>query len=176
MRAQRAAGITALVSGSLLVAALVASAFTGPTFAGGTSGWPMGNGMMGSGQAGMGPGMMGSGHAGMGPGMMGFGASGPAATAIPSAAEVRVQAGNFGFTPREIRLPAGADVNLTLVNPSATGVVHDLTVPALGIHVVANAGESRTVGLRGLAAGRYDAFCSVPGHADLGMRATVIVE
>lgn len=122
----------------------------------------------------MGPGMMGSGQ--MGPGMMGFGASGPAATAIPNAAEVQVQASNFSFAPSEIRLPAGTGVNLTLSNPASTGVAHDLTVRALGIHIVASAGATQTVGLRGLAAGRYDAYCSVPGHADLGMRATVVVE
>lgn len=63
----------------------------------------------------------------------------------------------------------------TLVNPSENGTPHDLTVPALGIHIVAGAGETKTVGLRSLAAGRYDAYCSVPGHADRGMRATVVV-
>jgi len=175
VNAQRIAGFTALVSGLLLVLAIVGTAITSTTGAFGnlpSAGWQMAPGMMGlrvMGSGHMGPGMM-------GPGMMGFGASGPAATAIPGATEVRVQAANFGFTPSEIRLPKGADVNLTLVNPAASGVVHDLTVPALGIHIVANAGETRTVGLRGLAAGRYDAYCSVPGHADLGMRAAVIVE
>lgn len=170
MNAQRIAGLTALIAGLLLVFAVAGSAITGATgvFGNGPSAaWQMGPGMMGSGR--IGPGMM-------GPGMMGFGASGPAATAVPGATEVRVQAANFSFTPNEIRLPKGADVNLTLVNPAANGVVHDLTVPALGIHLVANVGETRTVGLRGLAAGRYDAYCSVPGHADLGMRATVVVE
>lgn len=172
---QRIAGFTALVSGLLLVLAVLGTAIVGTTGTLGnlpSAGWQMGPGMMG-------PQMMGGGHMGPGmmdPGMMGFGASGPAATAIPGATEVRVQAANFSFTPSEIRLPKGADVNLTLVNPGTTGVVHDLTVPALGIHLVANAGETRTVGLRGLAAGRYDAYCSVPGHAELGMRATVVVE
>ncbi len=174
MNVQRIAGFTALISGLLLVLAIFGMAIAGTGAIGDApwSGWQSGPGMMG-------PGMMGGGHMGpgmMGPGMMGFGASGPAATAIPGATEVRVQAANFSFTPSEIRLPKGADVNLTLVNPAASGVVHDLTVPALGIHIVANAGETRTVGLRGLAAGRYDAYCSVPGHAELGMRATVVVE
>ena len=108
--------------------------------------------------------------------MMGFGTSGPASTPIPNATEVRVQAANFSFTPNEVHLPKNADVNLTFTNAAGTGVVHDFTVPALGIHIVANPGETKTVGLRGLAAGRYDAYCSVPGHADLGMRATVILE
>ncbi len=182
MRAQQIAGLTALASGILLVLAIVASTLAGAAGFGndGSSAYTqLGQAMMGSGQ--MGQGMMGSDHmgsgmTGMGPGMMGFGPSGPAATAIPGASEVRAQVANFSFTPSEIRLPKGADVNLTLLNPAATGVVHDLSVPALGIRIVANAGETRTIGLRGLAAGRYDAYCSVPGHANLGMRATVIVE
>lgn len=171
MRAERIAGLTALVAGLLLVLAIAGAMITGPLAGGGWSAYvQMGPGMMGMPA---GPGVMGR-HAG--PGMMGFGSSGPAATAIPGAPEVRVQAENFGFTPKEIRLPAAGEVNLTLTNPTANGVVHDLTVPALGIRIVAAAGETRTVGLRRLAAGRYDGFCTVPGHADLGMRASIIVE
>jgi plastocyanin len=180
MNAQRIAGITALASGALLIVTLIVATVAGPTaFGTTTSPFPMGGagmgaGHMGNGMMGMGSGMMGPGM--MGPGMMGFGASGPAATPIPGALEVRVQASNFAFSPAAIRLPKNADVTLTFTNPSSTGAVHDLTVPALGIHVVANAGETKSIGLRGLAAGRYDAYCSVPGHAELGMRATVIVE
>ncbi len=164
MKAQTVAGWIAVGAGLALVVALLVSAIA-PAAAGSPgASWPMGPGMMG-----------GSGHMGGG-GMMGFGNAGPASTAIPGATEVRVQAANFSFSPNEIRLPKSAEVNLTLSNPAANGVVHDLTVPALGIHVVANAGETRTIGLRGLAAGRYDAYCTVPSHANLGMRATVIVE
>lgn len=173
MTARTIAGWTALASGLLLVVAMAGSALVA-----GVTGnvnptaftWMTGTGM--------GPEMMrfGTGPGRMGPGMMGFGTSGPAATPIPGAAEVRVEAANFSFTPNEIRLPANADVNLTLVNPSETGTPHDLTVPTLGIHIVAGAGETKTVGVRGLAPGRYDAYCSVPGHADRGMRATVVVQ
>lgn len=172
MTAQRIAGFVALGSGLLLVVALVASALAGPTAPASTSSgasWPMGPGVMGAGH-------MGNGMMGLGPGMMGFGTGDPASTPIPNATEVRVQAANFTFTPNEIHLPKNADVNLTLTNPAGTGVVHDFTVPALGIHIVANPGETKTVGLRGLAVGRYDAYCSVPGHSELGMRATVVVE
>ena len=171
MRAQRIAGFVALGSGLLLVVALLVQALAGPTVLATTSSGasrPMGPGMMGGDH--MGNAMMGMGH-----GMMGFGWSGPA-TAIPGASEVRVQAANFSFSPNEVRLPKGTDVNLTFANPAGTGVVHDFSAPALGIHIAANPGETKTVGLRGLAVGRYDAFCGVPGHADLGMRATVVVE
>jgi heme/copper-type cytochrome/quinol oxidase subunit 2 len=162
VNAQRIAGMTALIAGAIVVVGILAPALVGPSAFGGTGGWPIGPGMMGG--------------RGMGPGMMGFGASGPASSAIANAPEVRVQAANFSFTPSEVQLPKNADVNLTFTNPSSTGVVHDFTVPALGIHVVVNPGETRTVGLRNLAAGRYDAFCSVPGHAESGMRASVVVD
>lgn len=151
MNPRTAAGWLALVSGALLVVGML---LLGPAMA---------------------PGMMG-GYPMMGPGMMGFANSAPAASSIPGAREVRVESFNFGFNPGELRLPKDSEVNLTFANPSATGTPHDFTVPTLGIHVVANPGETRTIGLRGLPAGRYDAHCSVPGHADAGMRATVIVE
>ena len=165
-----------MIAGLLLVFAIAGSAMSGVTGVLGndpTTSWQMRPGTMGGGPGmmGGGPGMMGG-----GPGMMDHGNVGPAATAIPGATEIRVQAASFSFTPNEIRLPKGVDVNLTLVNPAGTGAVHDFTVSALAIHVAANPGETRSVGLRGLAAGRYDAYCSVPSHADLGMRATVVVE
>jgi plastocyanin len=172
MSARTIAGWTALVSGALLVLAMLVGAMlvgaTGSAGGAAITGFPMGPGMMG-------PGMMGPGMMGMGPGMMGFGSSGPVSSPIPGASEVRVEALNFGFSPSEVHLPKNADVNLTFSVPKANGVAHDFTVPALGIHLVANPGETRTVGLRGLPAGRYDAFCSVPGHAEAGMRATVVV-
>lgn len=155
MSARTIAGWTALASGALLVLAML-FASTGSAIGAAVTGFPMGPGMMG-------------------PGMMGFGSSGPASAPIPGASEVRVEAFNFGFSPSEVHLPKNADVNLTFSVPAANGLVHDFTVPALGIHVVANPGETRTVGLRGLPAGRYDAYCSVPGHAEAGMRATVVV-
>lgn len=155
MSARTIAGWTALVSGALLVLAMLVAS-TGSAIGVPVTGFPMRPGMMG-------------------PGMMGFGSSGPASAPIPGASEVRVEALNFGFSPSEVHLPKNADVNLTFSVPAANGVGHDFTVPALGIHVVANPGETRTVGLHGLPAGRYDAFCSVPGHAEAGMRATVVV-
>lgn len=173
-RIQWLAGWTALVAGALLLGAIAASLVSS------AGSWSVGSTGSGNWMAGRGPGMVGSGMMMM-PGMIGMmGWSGSAPTSVTSpiagAPEVRVQAANFSFTPGEIRLPKDAVVNLTLVNPASTGVVHDLTVPALGVHLVASADETSTVGLRALPAGRYLAYCSVPGHADAGMRATVVVE
>lgn len=158
MSSRAVAGWIALASGTLFLGGMVLATLS----SGAATGFPMGPGMMG-------------GYP-MGPGMMGFGGSGPAASAIRGAAEIRVEALNFGFSPSEVRLPGNADVDLTLSDPAGNGVLHDLTVSALGIHVVANAGETRTIGLRGLPPGRYDAYCSVPGHAAAGMVARVIVD
>lgn len=190
MNATRIAGTVAAVSGAaLLVLTIVsgaaaavgaASAFGSPnapaTMPFGMGGGQMGGGMMGGG--GMGPGMMGSGGMmgpGMGPGMMpGWGTgTGTSGAAIPGATEVRVTATEFALSPTEIVLPAGGPVNLTLVNRGAAP--HDLTVPALGIRIVAAPGQTQSVGLRDLRAGSYPAYCSVSGHAAAGMRATVVV-
>jgi heme/copper-type cytochrome/quinol oxidase subunit 2 len=176
VNARNVAGWTALVSGALLVVGIVVAALAAP----GTSvtATAMGPGMMGGGgmigPAMMGPGMMGGGYAG-GMGMMhGWGPSTGTSTTRPGVAQVTVRALNFAFEPNEIRLPKDAEVDLTLVN--STSVVHDVTVPALGIQLVAPAGTTRTLALSRLPAGRYVGYCSVPGHAELGMRVTVIVE
>ncbi len=190
MKAQKVAGIIAAASGAaLLILGLVAgvsgATSTLPSIPGNV-GYPMGmgapltaggTGMMGP--SGMGPGTMGA--YGMGPGMMGsghMGFGGPAApstqsAAIPGAPEVRVGATEFALTPAEIVLPAGRAVNLTFANTGA--LPHDLTIPALGVRIVAAAGQTRTVGLRDLVAGTYPAYCGVSGHAAAGMRANVIV-
>ena len=126
----------------------------------------MGMRMMGS--RGMGTDMMGTGH------MYGWGGTSTTSSAvIAGAPEVRVTAGEFTLSPAEIVLPAGGPVNLTLENRGA--LPHDLTIPALSVRVIAAGGQTQTVGLRDLPAGTYTAYCSIPGHADAGMRATVIV-
>lgn len=171
MNATKILGTVAAASGAaLLILMLAAGAsaaiggVTGLSAAPGGGSYPMG----------MGPGMMGQG--GMGPGMMnGWGgtATATSSAAIPGAPQVLVSASEFALSPAQIVLPAGAPVNLTLSNRGA--LPHDLTIPALGVRIVAAAGQSQTAGLRDLPAGTYPAYCGVPGHADAGMRATVVV-
>lgn len=180
MTPRATAGWVAAVSGGLLAIGLVAASVAA------AAGWigvravvpglaapgMMGPAMMGGGAMPMGPGMM----RGMGP-MMGGGAYGPGVAgsgAIAGAIEVKIQALNFRFDPSEIRLPKDTSANITLTN--TTSVLHDLTIPALGVQLVAPAGATRTLGLSSIPAGRYVAYCSVPGHADAGMRATVLVQ
>lgn len=182
MSAQRIAGTVAAVAGiGLLVLALVSS--VGGLVSGvqgwnasGTSTVAPGPWMMGGG---FGPGMMSGGR--VGPGMMGPGhmwsyggtSSSGSTSEIPGAPTVTVTATEFAFSPTEITL-ASSGANLTLVNKG--DLPHDLTIPALGVRVVAAAGQTTTVALRGLPTGRYPAYCSIPGHADAGMRMTVVVQ
>ena len=93
--------------------------------------------------------------------------------AITGAPEVAVTAGDIHFSVSEIRLPA-TQVNLTLRNDGV--LPHDLTIPALGVHITADSGESITTGLRDLPKGRYPGYCSVSGHADAGMEIVAIVD
>ena len=93
--------------------------------------------------------------------------------AIPGAPEVAVTAVDIHFSVTEIRLPS-TEVNLTLRNDGV--LPHDLSIPALGVHIAAESGESITTGLRDLPKGRYPGYCSVSGHADAGMQIVVIVD
>lgn len=177
MNVERTAGTVAVVAGvGLLVLALVSSVgglvsgiqtwSSSPT--GGTVTTAPGPWMMGGGG---GPGMMGGGY-----GMMGRGWSGTSSgttTQIPGAPTVTVTATEFAFSPSQVTLPASG-ANLTLVNKGA--LPHDLTVPGLGVRIVAAAGQTTTVGVRNVPAGTYPAYCSIPGHADAGMRMTIVVQ
>ena len=169
MIAERIAGTTAIISGAVLATGLVVSAIVGPSSADADAMASMMASHMSAGVADMMAGGMGA----VMSSMMGVGVH-PNATAIPNARDVRVEVTNFAFTPNEIRLPKGTDVNLALHN--GTGVMHDFNAVALHLHVNIAPGDTTVVGLRGLQAGRYEAYCSVDGHADLGMRATVVVE
>jgi plastocyanin len=96
-----------------------------------------------------------------------------ASPAITGASELVVTATDIHFSVSEIHLPVG-DVNLTLRNDGV--LPHDLTIPALGVHIAADSGQAVTTGLRNLPKGHYDGLCSVSGHADAGMRLSVTVE
>lgn len=93
--------------------------------------------------------------------------------AISGAPEVAVTAKDIHFSVSEIRLPS-TEVNLTLRNHGV--LPHDLTIPALGVHIEAGSGESITTGLRALPKGRYSCYCGVSGHAEAGMEIVVIVD
>jgi len=115
---------------------------------------------------------MGSMHAWMHGASQG-GQTAPAPVPVPGAREVRIVARDFSFSPNQVRLAAGATVNLVLANQG--DALHDLTIPALGFRLEAPAGATATGALTVPRPGTYEFFCSVPGHRDAGMSGTLVV-
>lgn len=92
---------------------------------------------------------------------------------VEGARQVDVEAGELWFDPTTVEVTAGEPVNLRLVN---TGdAFHDLTVPAADVVLAAEPGEETAGSVEFPEAGRYEFYCSVPGHAQGGMRGTIVV-
>lgn len=152
-----------------LAAALIALGLIGVLGAGLAGGWGLMGRMM-DGMSGAPMGQMMDGMRGMMRGEAGRVGDAPS----PGADEIRVVGFEFGFEPSEIKVRAGETVNLTLVNRGM--MFHTLTIGRLSFEVRANPGESITGALTAREPGRYEIVCTVPGHADAGMRGILAVE
>ncbi len=118
----------------------------------------------------MGQGQMMGGSTMNGP-MTGHGSSSPT---VPGAREIAVTATSLRFDRTEIHVRAGEDVTIVL---TASDIAHDFTIDTLGFHVAAAPGQPGRGGLHAPSTpGRYTAYCSVAGHRQAGMTATVIVD
>lgn len=93
--------------------------------------------------------------------------------AIDGARQADVEAGELWFDPATVEMAVGEPVNLRLVNTGQ--VFHDLTVPAADVVLAAEPGEQSVGAIEFAEAGRYEFYCSVPGHAQGGMRGTIVV-
>lgn len=80
----------------------------------------------------------------------------------------------FKFTPDAIAIAADTDVTVTVDNSKGL-VEHDFTVEDEDVKIAAAAGKTAD-GVVNLPAGEYTVFCSVPGHREGGMEATLTVE
>ena len=113
----------------------------------------------------------------MGP-MMGWWGSGyandPGRPPVAGAVTLEVVATEFAFEPDELAIAADESFNLSLTNNGT--VLHDLTIPELGVRLVARSGEAATVGLRAARAGRYRFSCTVAGHAEAGMVGVLVAD
>ena len=92
--------------------------------------------------------------------------------------QATVGANVYAFTPNEIRARPGQRVVVTFVNDDTARLAHDWEVEG-----VPNAHASALPGRRSTATfyapdapGRYEVLCTIPGHKDLGMVATFIVD
>ena len=125
----------------------------------------MGNGSMMNGS------MMGNGSM-MNGSMMGNGANTTPAP-FEGAQQVTVTANDLRFSPSTLDLATGERVNVTFKNDDK--IVHDFTLPSVGIHATAQAGQQVTFGLSVPTAGTYPFLCTVAGHAAAGMQGSIVV-
>jgi len=96
------------------------------------------------------------------------------AEATSAAKIVRVQEQEFKILPASLRVPAGT---IVFVVKNAGKISHDLAIsgPKLAKKTrLIDAGGSVKLVVK-LAKGRYTLYCSVPGHRQLGMKATLTV-
>ena len=107
-------------------------------------------------------------------GMMQGGQSGRSAPAPVSGAPVLpVTATEFAFRPGLVRVQVNQTVNIELINGG--GMFHTLTVSDTPFELRAPAGERISGAFRATRPGSYGFICSVPGHAQAGMRGTITV-
>lgn len=93
---------------------------------------------------------------------------------VAGATTVEVVASDMAFDPALVTIPQAEEINIRLRNSGQA--FHDLTIPALGFVLGAEAGETVTGSLRVAEAGTYEFVCSVPGHEAAGMRGELVVE
>ena len=150
----------AVTSGSRTSATSMMSGYSGSMMSGGSR-MMNGAGMTGAGM--MGGSMMGGWST----------STGAVPSPIAGAQDVAVTADDLRFSPSTITLRADEAVNVTVHN--ADTIVHDLTIPMLGVHAVVQPGASVTFGLRVSTPGTYSFLCTVAGHAQAGMRGSLTV-
>lgn len=86
-------------------------------------------------------------------------------------AAITVEATEFQFSPKDISASAGTK-SIELKNKGS--VEHDFVVDALGINVHAGPGQTQSASVE-LKPGRYEFYCSIPGHKEAGMVGTLTV-
>lgn len=103
-------------------------------------------------------------------------ALGMAQGVMASDREITVTASEFAFEPDNVSVETGEEVRIVLENAGA--VAHDLTIEALGV-ASSTVQSGNQTGIEFTAPeepGSYRIICSIPGHAQAGMEATLEVQ
>jgi nitrite reductase (NO-forming) len=98
-------------------------------------------------------------------------ASASTAPSSSATSTLEVTAFDLGFKPAKLEVPAAGHYTVKLINTGST--THDITF-ASGEQAVAKAGETASVDVDIPAAG-VSFLCSIPGHADAGMKGDVVI-
>ena len=87
---------------------------------------------------------------------------------------ITVEGGNFYFKPNEIKVKMGTPVKLTFSNSQG---FHDFVIDDLDIKTQQiTAGNNEVVEFTPTKKGKYEFYCSVGQHKQMGMKGTLIVE
>ncbi len=88
------------------------------------------------------------------------------------AGAVAVSLSEYAITPTTIAAP----LNGKLTGTNGGTMVHNFAVQGTQVHTKdLQPGETATVDLKGLKAGTYTLFCSISGHQQLGMQASIVI-
>jgi FtsP/CotA-like multicopper oxidase with cupredoxin domain/plastocyanin len=104
----------------------------------------------------------------------GGGGTGGGEQAAAAPTPVQVMLSDFKIEPSSIQVPSGTPLSLDVMNHGPSP--HTFAVVVNGQQIVTPEiapGTSETLAVPALDPGTYDALCTIPGHADLGMKATV---
>jgi plastocyanin len=93
--------------------------------------------------------------------------------ADPDATTTTVVSREFSFQPAEVSVRAGETVNIELRNEGH--MFHTFTAPELDLDLRAQSGDVVAGAITPREPGAYEFFCSVPQHAEMGMRGTLVV-
>jgi uncharacterized cupredoxin-like copper-binding protein len=96
-----------------------------------------------------------------------------AVSSVPTADSVRLTVKEWSFEPKSLQLPTGKPVTLVLDNKGQLD--HDVSIPALGVHLAASAGKSTSQTVTARKDGTFVFICSIPGHKEAGMQGSVVV-
>lgn len=95
-----------------------------------------------------------------------------AAVAADDAEVVQIELGDLFLEPSEVTAAPGP-LTIRVTNTGAAD--HNLAIDGIGTTAMLGPGETGTIEVPDAAAGTYDMLCEVPGHADGGMRGTLVI-
>ncbi|MBI4282908.1 MAG: cupredoxin domain-containing protein [Chloroflexi bacterium] len=93
--------------------------------------------------------------------------------------EIKIEAGEFYFKPKDITVKAGTPVKFVVTN--AGKIEHDFSFPSLRkTHTHAGPGhilpgQTSNLEITFIQPGIYEFVCDIPGHTDAGMKGNVKV-
>jgi plastocyanin/mono/diheme cytochrome c family protein len=96
-------------------------------------------------------------------------------TAVPEPGTFNVEMKDIAFAETTLTVPANTEITINLTNTGAAP--HAFKIEALGVDSGEYAsGQSGAVTFNSGEPGTYTYICPVPGHADIGMVGTIVVE